>query len=128
MDEVETELEGLEPYCTLVIDDLTVEPPVVVGVIREDDNLVDKLPLFRTGLPDNELADVLVGVVRLNLDVVVAFVDVVLTILEVDVGRNTPLLGVKEVEVVRFARQDSGMVKQHGRVFTGVLVGSKTPE
>ncbi len=77
MDEVETELEGLEPYCTLVIDDLTVEPPVVVGVIREDDNLVDKLPLFRTGLPDNELADVLVGVVRLNLDVVVAFVDVV---------------------------------------------------
>ena len=128
MDEVETELEGLETYCKLETDDLTVEPPDVVGVIKEDDALVDKLPLFRTGPPDKELPEVLVGVVRLNLDEVVALVDVVLTMLEVEVGRNTPLLGVKEVEVVRFARQDSGMVKQHGRVFAGVVVGSKTPE
>jgi hypothetical protein len=105
VDEVEPEPEeGLETYCKLEIDDLTLlEPPDVVGVIKEDGDLVDRLPLFRTGPPENEdnadedreRPDVLVGVVKLNLDEEVALVDVVLLrMLEVDVGRNTPLLAV----------------------------------
>jgi hypothetical protein len=43
------------------------------------------------------------------------------------VGLKTPLLKVNEVLVVALIRHDSGIVKQQGIVFVGVVLGWKTP-
>ncbi len=118
----------------------TVAPRITVTVLVV---VVERLPLFRMADPtteaedDDELAILLVAVDNVYLDEVWAAVvlllfetakrDEVVVVILVVVDRKTPLLALNEVLVELFAKHDAGMVKQHGRVFVYVVLGSKTP-
>ena len=81
---------------------------------------------------DDDLPPVLVGVLNVSIEegftVLVVLKRLVDESVLVLVGRNTPLLYLKDVVLVEFLRHDAGIVKQQGRPVLLEVLGWKTPE
>jgi hypothetical protein len=114
--------------------DVSAEEEALVDVPAEEEALEDVVPLFNMGPCDRdweELSLVRVGVVRENLEVALVVLNLVVVLVLVLVGRNTPVEAANDVVVfannVLFSRHEAGIEKQQGRPVDVGALGWNTP-